>query len=43
MEELDKKQVKKDLEKWASKLRKAHQEILDVYHEMNKVYQDVSE
>lgn len=42
MEEINKEQVKHDLEKWAKNLREAMQKINEVYDEFNAVYVEVS-
>lgn len=35
-EELDKKQVKKDIERWAKKLREVYLEMAEIYQEVCK-------
>lgn len=40
-EEVDRAKVKKDLESWAAKIRKADVLIREVYADMNEVYKNV--
>lgn len=40
-QELDKEQIRKDLEKWAKKLRQVDISIHEVYDEMNNIYREV--
>lgn len=39
--EINKDKIKKDLLIWAAKLRKADQEIRDVYAKLNQIYAEV--
>jgi len=39
--EIDKKQVKKDLEQWAKRLREVDKIIRELYTELNNVYEAI--
>lgn len=42
MEEINKDQIKKDIEEWAKLMREANEKLIVVYNGLNEVYKEVS-
>ena len=41
-EEINKEQIKKDIEEWAKLMREANEKLIVVYDSLNEIYKEVS-
>ena len=42
MEELNKEQIKKDIEEWAKLMREANEKMIVIYNRLDEVYREIS-